>query len=112
MSYTQLFYHLVWSTKNRRPLLTPKVEPVIHNYLRVKAIGLGATVFSLNGIEDHVHVVVSIPSKISVSKFIGQIKAVASTKFNKSHPNQPPFFWQNEYGAFTFAENSAELLGF
>ena len=102
MPYCQLFYHLVWSTKDRQPLLTPEVEPVIHNYLRAKAMGLGGTVFALNGIEDHVHLVVSIPPKIAVSRFIGQIKAVASTKFNKSQSDAPPFFWQNEYGAFSF----------
>jgi REP element-mobilizing transposase RayT len=102
MPYCQLFYHLVWSTKNRQPLLIPAVEPVIHNYLRTKAIGLGATVFALNGITDHVHSVVSIPSKLAVAKFIGQIKAVASTKFNKSQPGNQPFFWQDEYGAFSF----------
>jgi REP element-mobilizing transposase RayT len=102
MPYCQLFYHLVWSTKNRHPLLTPTVEPIIHNYLRTKAIGLGATVFAVNGLTDHVHLVVSIPPKIAVAKFIGQIKAVASTKFNKSQPDAPPFFWQDEYGAFSF----------
>jgi putative transposase len=102
MPYYQLFYHLVWSTKSRQPLLTPEVELVIHNYLRTKAIGLGATVFALNGVEDHVHVVASIPPKIAVSTFVGQIKAVASTKFNKSQISQPPFFWQEEYGAFSF----------
>ena len=102
MPYCQLFYHLVWSTKNRHHLLTPDVEPVIHNFLRSKAIGLGATVFALNGTEDHVHLVVSIPPKIAVSRFIGQIKAVASTKFNKSRSDLPPFCWQEEYGAFSF----------
>lgn len=102
MPYYQLFYHLVWSTKNREPLLTSRVEPIIHNYLRTKAIGLGAVVFALNGIEDHVHVVASIPPRIAVATFVGQIKAVASTKFNKSHRDQPPFFWQDEYGAFSF----------
>ena len=102
MPYCQLFYHLVWATKNRQPLLNAQVEPVIHNFLRAKAIGLGATVFALNGLEEHVHMVVAIPAKIAVAKFIGQIKAVASTKFNKSEPNAPPFFWQEEYGAFTF----------
>ena len=56
----------------------------------------------MNGIEDHVHLVASIPAKIAVSRFVGQVKAVASTKFNKSEPNGQPFFWQEEYGAFTF----------
>jgi putative transposase len=102
MPYYQLFYHLVWSTKNREPLLTPQVEPIIHNHLRTKAIGLGATVFALNGIEDHVHIVASIPPRIAVAKFVGQIKAVASTKFNHARHDYPPFYWQEEYGAFSF----------
>lgn len=102
MPYWQLFYHLVWTTKRRRPLLTPEVEPVIHNFLRTKAIGLGATVFALNGMPDHVHMVAAIPPKIAVATFVGQIKAVASTKFNKTeHGRAAPFFWQAEYGAFS-----------
>jgi putative transposase len=102
MPYWQLFYHIVWATKKRTPLLTPDVEPIIYGFLRSKAIGLGATVFALNGVADHVHIVVAIPPKIAVAKFIGQVKAVASTKFNKSGLSTTPFFWQEEYGAFSF----------
>src|SRR5512139_755239 len=102
MPYWQLFYHIIWSTKDRLPLLTPDVETLIHDWLRGKAIGLGSTVFALNGVLDHVHMVVAIPPKIAVAKFIGQIKAVASTKFNKSGINEGPFFWQEEYGVFSF----------
>ena len=81
--------------------MTPQIEPIIHGYLRSKAIGLGAVVFALNGVLDHVHLVVSIPPAIAVAKFIGQIKAVASTKFNKSGRAEV-FFWQEEYGVFSF----------
>ncbi len=102
MPYWQLFYHIVWTTKKREPLLTPDVEPIIYGFLRSKAIGLGATVFALNGVADHVHLVAAIPPKIAVAKFIGQVKAVASTKFNKSGLDTTPFFWQEEYGAFSF----------
>ncbi len=102
MPYWQLFYHIVWSTKDRLPLLTPDVEAIIHDLLRGKAVGLGATVFALNGVFDHVHLVVAIPPRIAVAKFIGQIKAVASTKFNKSRVSEVSFFWQEEYGVFSF----------
>jgi putative transposase len=61
MPYWQLFYHVVWGTKYRERLLTAEVEPVIFGLLRGKAVGLGATLFGLNGVEDHVHMVVSIP---------------------------------------------------
>lgn len=101
MPYTQLFYHLVWATKNREPLLTPSVEPIILGFLRSKAIGLGGVLFMLNGVADHIHMIVAIPPSIAVAKFVGQVKAVASTRFNKSGLG-PDFFWQEEYGAFTF----------
>ena len=102
MPYWQLFYHIVWSTKNRDPLLTPDVEPAIYGFLRSKAIGLEAVVFALNGTVDHTHLVAAIPPKIAVAKFVGQVKAVASTKFNKSGMSEVSFFWQEEYGVFSF----------
>ncbi len=101
MPYHHLYYHLVWSTKHRQPILTPAIEPIVYNLLRTKAIGLGATVFALNGDETHVHMVASIPPAIAVAKFVGQVKATTSTRFNKSG-HGVTFYWQEEYGAFTF----------
>lgn len=102
MPYCQLFYHLVWSTKHREPRITPEVEPIIYNLLRTKAIGLGGTVFALNGSVEHVHLVTTIPPRIAVATFVGQVKGVASAKLNQSRPGEIPFYWQEEYGAFTF----------
>lgn len=101
MPYHQLFYHLVWATKDRLPLLTPEVEPIVHDLLRSKAIGLGAVLFALDGWVDHVHMVASIPPAIALSKFIGQTKGAASTRFNKGGHGSL-LFWQDEYAAFTF----------
>jgi putative transposase len=102
MPYWQLFYHLVWSTKKRQPLLTPLVEKHIYGYLTGKAVGLKAIVYALGGTLDHVHMVVAIPPAVSVSTFVGQIKGVASTRFNKSGVSDVRFEWQDEYGAFSF----------
>ncbi len=102
MPYWQLFYHIVWATKNRLPLITPELEPTVYDFLRTKAIGLGATVFALNGIADHVHLVASVPPKIAVAQFVGQIKAVTATKFNKSFTKSVPLYWQEQYGVFSF----------
>ena len=102
MPYCQLYYHLVWATKLRVPLMTPEVEPRVHGFIRGKAIGLGATVYALNGVEDHVHLVVSIPPAVAVARFVGQVKATASTRFNKSGVSEVRFLWQAEYAAFSF----------
>jgi putative transposase len=65
-------------------------------------VRLGVQVFALNGIEDHVHLVVSVPPSLAIASLVGQVKATAATQFNKAYTAYPPFFWQQEYGAFTF----------
>ncbi len=102
MPYWQLFYHIIWSTKNRQPILTPDVEHVVNGLLYRKATALEATVFALNGTEDHVHMVATIPPKIAVATFIGQVKGVASARFNKEDGRQVSLYWQDEYGVFSF----------
>jgi putative transposase len=103
MAYWRLFYHLVWATKNRVPLIPPELEPVIYDYLRAKAVGLDATVFAINGIADHVHCVVAIPPALAVASFVGQIKGVASAKVNTQLAKTGRrFAWQESYGAFSF----------
>lgn len=102
MPYWQLFYHLVWATKYREPRLTAEAEPVIFKHLRTKACDLEAVVFALNGIEDHVHMVVSIPPKVALATFVGQVKGYTSTQYNQRQGKEEPFFWQAEYAAFSF----------
>ena len=111
MPYWQLFYHIVWATKNREPMLSADIEPIIYAHLRTKAINLGAVVFALDGWDDHVHMVAAVPPSIAIAKFIGQVKAVASTKFNKSgHPNAP-LYWQSEYAVFSFDKRRLPNFG-
>jgi REP element-mobilizing transposase RayT len=102
MPYWQLFYHFIWTTKNRLPLLDEKTEPIIYGFLRSKAIGLGAVVFAIGGIYDHVHMVVSVPPRISIATFIGQVKGVASAKYNQGNFSEERFEWQKDYGVFSF----------
>jgi putative transposase len=102
MPYWQLFYHFVWATKGREPLLTPEVEAFVYNALRAKAAGLGAVVFALNGVADHTHLVASVPPSLAVATFVGQVKAVASVKLNQSGISTVRFAWQEAYGAFSF----------
>ena len=101
MPYYELYYHFVWSTKYRRPLITPEVEPIIYQLLQRKATSLGAHVYALNGIADHVHLVAMVPPKLSLSRFVGQVKAATSTNFNKMRHPTGSLYWQSDYAAFT-----------
>lgn len=104
MSYWKLFYHVVTATKNRLPLLSAQNESFIFQIMENKIRELGGTLYAINGVEDHVHFLVSIPPKIAIADFIGQVKGVAATIHNKTFPNGDPFFWQHQYGVFSFDE--------
>lgn len=103
MAYWQLFYHAVWATKDRQPLITEEIEPIIYKLMREKAVELGGAVFAINGIFDHVHFVGSIPPRIAVADFLGQVKGATSFRLNRQRsPALTKFAWQEKYGVFSF----------
>ena len=60
--YWEIYLHFVWRTKDSMPLLTPRIEPIAHKYLVHRALETaGCIVHAVGGIEDHVHMAVSLP---------------------------------------------------
>ena len=102
MPYWRLFYHFVWGTKNREPLIAPHWENDLHNAIAAKASKLDAFVYAVGGIEDHVHLVVSTPPSIALSTFIGQVKGNTSHLVNHVLDPDACFSWQAEYGVVSF----------
>jgi len=102
MPYWQLYYHLVWSTKDRLPLVTADAAPFVYEFIRAKALSLEGSVFALNGMPDHVHLVAAIPPRLAVADFIGQVKGVSAASYNKLRRPGGPVYWREEYGAFSF----------
>jgi putative transposase len=105
VSYWHLFYHIVTATKNRQPIITPDIEPVMYDYIRSKVSDLQGQIFALNGTEDHIHLVVSIPPALSVAAFIGQIKGFSSVQVNRFITRGGTFAWQKEYSVFSLDRN-------
>ncbi len=102
MPYCQLYYHLVWRTRASEPLIVSRIEDEVYGLLWKKALGLGAKVFAVNGIEDHVHMVASVPPALAVADFVGKVKGYSSRLVNKGELVDGHFRWQQEYGAFSF----------
>lgn len=106
MPYTRLFYHLVWSTKNRLELITLSLESCLFSYLCLKAGELECKILAINGWSDHIHLVIDIPPNLSVSEVVKRLKGSSSHHF-------PDIKWQRSYGALTVSERSLEAaLGY
>ena len=106
MAYWRLHYHAVWTCKNRRPLITTEVEAPLHEYLRKKGAELGGIMHAVGGIENHVHIVFSLPPKISIADFIGKLKGASSHLVTHVLQCQSEFDWQRGYGVLSFNDGA------
>ena len=96
-----LFLHLVWATWDRLPLITPEIERRLHRNIESETQGMGCTVLALNGMPDHVHLLVSFPTTIAIADLVKQVKGVSSHFVNETLQPETQFKWQGSYGAFT-----------
>ena len=103
MSYWRFFYHIVWGTKDREPLITPKNETLIIRSIRATCASKSAYVHGIGTMPDHFHLVVSVPPRISISSFVHDIKG-ASSHLVRNTESPKSFLWQGEFGAVTFDE--------
>ena len=101
MNLWRLYYHLVWGTKERQPLISSAKEAKLYPYIIGKADNLGCITHAIGGIEDHIHLVVSIPPHLSISDFVKQIKGSSSHYLNQIFKNSSKFIWQEGYGVFS-----------
>lgn len=99
MSYWKLYYHFVWGTKNRLPLIDSNLEPELYRAIAAKAQALGAFVHAIGGVEDHAPLAVSIPPKLAPAKFIGDVKGNSSHYVNHVIKPDFEFHCQEEYGS-------------
>ena len=109
MPYWKLFYHITWGTKGRLPLIEPAWKSDLYGYLWGKATALECIPHTIGGMPDHIHVVISIPPKLSVAKIIGQLKGASSHHINTNYADGS-FAWQAEYGVLSFSEKALPTI--
>ena len=90
--------HLVFSTKERRPLIKPALRDELYSYLRRVATDYGISIDLIGGTDDHVHILLDLPPKIALSSLVCALKAKSSKWMNEEGHL---FAWQNSYGCFS-----------
>ena len=110
MSYTQIYYHIVFSTKNRMPVLHKDRRKELFNYLWGILKNKKCHLYQIGGIENHIHMLTSIHSTTSLADLIRDMKT-SSTAWIKKEKLFPDFSgWQTEYGAFTKSHSHCDAV--
>ncbi len=104
------YHHCVFSTKGRQPLMTSALRQRLWPFIggiarqnKMKAIEIG-------GVEDHVHILLSIPSTVSIAKAMQLIKGGSSKWVHETFPEHRLFGWQEEYGAFSVSVSQLDKI--
>lgn len=100
-SYSYTHIHCVFSTKDRRKIITPELQARLFPYLGGIARSHGITPVAIGGVEDHVHLLLAVPATLAVAKAIQLIKGGSSKWVHETFPQFQHFAWQEGYGAFS-----------
>ena len=109
-TYTKLFYHLVFSTKNRQRFITPAIEDELHKYISGILRNIDGVCVKINGTQDHIHILAVLPPKIAVSDALRTIKANSSKWAHENKRDLQDFAWQDGYAAFTVSRSQVESV--
>lgn len=104
-SYTNLLYHVVFSTKERRRLITPVIEDELHKYIGGIVRNLEGDLLEANGDLDHRHLLILLKPKFALSDVVRDIKANSSGWLNDRSKSLHKFGWQDGFAAFTVSES-------
>jgi REP element-mobilizing transposase RayT len=99
-TYADLHCHIVFSTKNRRPLIRDPWRQELHAYLGGIVKRLGAVPTMVGGVEDHVHLLVALKTDHAVANIVRETKK-ASTEWIRASKGEKEFGWQNGYAVFS-----------
>ena len=106
MPYWRLFYHVIWATKGREPLIDDDAARVIERSIRTGGRDQGGIFHAFGWMPDHVHLAVSIPPNSGIGVFVGRLKGAASHAVNDVLVREVTFAWQGEFGVVSFGEKN------
>ncbi len=102
-TYLSLYYHIVFSTRNREPLIEPAWRAALHEYLGGTVNGLGGQSLTVGGVDDHVHLLFQLNATHRLADFMRELKKASS---GWAAANTGSFAWQEGYAALTVSASA------
>ena len=109
-TFTSLYYHLIFSTKNREPWIFPDIEERVWRFMGGIARKHKMTALQIGGFDDHIHALVMAPPILAPSQIAQYLKGDSSKWMHETFPHLHDFAWQEGYGAFTVSKPNLEAV--
>lgn len=108
-TYTNLAYHIVFSTKYRKPTLTAAIRDANYRYITGIIAHKQGQLLEIGGVEDHVHLLTTCSPQFALADLVRDIKA-NSSKWLHEENRQADFAWQTGYAAFTVSRSQLDTV--
>lgn len=109
-TYSQIYIHVVFAVKGRENLINTKLKDELYKYICGIVKGNHEKVYAINGMPDHIHVLLSIKPNTLLSDLIRDIKASSSKWINSNNYIKGKFQWQEGFGAFSCSQSQIDKV--
>ena len=109
-TYTQIFYHVVFAVKGRENLISSLWKDDLYKYISGIISNQGQKLYIINGMPDHVHILVSCKPTVALSNIVKEIKEHSSKYINEKGVIKGKFSWQEGFGAFSVSFRNVEQV--
>lgn len=109
-TFTNLLYHIVFSTKDRTPLIHGEMRERLYEYMGGIIRGERGVLLEIGGVPDHVHLLTKLKSDMAVAEMVRLVKSNSSKWWNELDDTKAHFEWQTGYGAFTVSESQVRKV--
>ena len=110
MPYTKVMIHYIWATKNRLPLISAELKPLLLSHIKQNSVIKEIFIDCMNCVEDHIHLLISLGTEQTISKVAMLIKGESSFWVNKEKLIKQKFEWQDEYIALSVSESAIDKV--
>jgi REP element-mobilizing transposase RayT len=108
--FTQLFVHIVFAVKYRERLLTKEMRDELFKYISGIIANRKHKVLIINGVADHIHILIGLNPNDKISDLVACIKRESSFFINEKKWFRGKFHWQDGYGAFTYSRSQLDNI--
>ncbi len=109
-SLASLHVHLIFSTKNREPVLNERIRPELHGYIAGIHQRIECPAELINSVDDHIHILFALGRTVSVSQVVEEVKKISSKWIKTKGDEFTHFAWQAGYGAFSVSESNLQSV--
>ena len=109
-SLSSILIHLIFSTKNREPFITPAIETELHPYMAKIFRELKSPSLAIDGTRDHVHILFSLARVVAIADLLEEVKTETSKWLKTKGPEFRNFHWQKGYGGFSIGQSQVEAV--